>query len=303
MQELLKTDNIEVNKQNKDGRTAVYFAAGEGKYENKSELIKLLIEKGADPNTVVNENTGQTLLMWVAQNGHNELVEVLIEAGADINTTSIQKMTALNYAINANKLDAIKLFIENGIDPDTVIDKYETTLLMWAARNGHNDLVEALIEAGADINTTSIQKMTALNYAINANNLDAIKLFIENGIDPDMVIDKYETTLLMWAAKNGHNELVEVLIKAGADINKKDKIGESALITACFWEQPKIAKIIINAGGNVNITNNYGTTPLITAVKYKVNDEIIRLLLNASDINISAQDNSGYSALRFAVER
>ena len=138
-----------------------------------------------------------------SKKGHNELVEVLIKAGADINTTSKQKMTALNYAINANNLDAIKLLIEKGADPNTVVNK-ETgqTLLMRAAENGRNDLVEALIEAGADINTTSKQKMTALNYAINANN-----------------------------------------------------------------------------------------------------DEIIRLLLNASDINISAQDNNGYSALRFAVRQ
>ena len=119
---------------------------------NQLHPDQLVIKCQDYPNMVINNETDQTILMWAAENRQNELVEALIEAGADINTTSIQKMTALNYAINANNLDAIKLFIENGIDPDTVIDKYETTLFMWAARNGHNDLVEALIKAGADIN-------------------------------------------------------------------------------------------------------------------------------------------------------
>ena len=51
---------------------------------------------------------------------------------------------------------------------NTVVIKHWTNT-MWAAQNGHNELAEVLIEAGADINTTSIQKMTALNYVMRIN--------------------------------------------------------------------------------------------------------------------------------------
>lgn len=70
----------------------------------------------------------------------------------------------------------------------------------------------------------------------------------------------------MAAAATGKEELVTLLLAHGADINAKDKQGQSVLMWSALWNQPEIAQTLLDKGVSVDVSDNYGNTPLMMAV-------------------------------------
>jgi len=97
----------------------------------------------------------------------------------------------------------------------------------------------------------------------------------------------------------GNKENVELFIKAGMDINSRDKDGSSALMVASEKGEVEMAQLLIQNGADVNAKNIDGYTALMY-VAYKGNFEIAELLIqNKADVN--ARDKDGWTALRFAT--
>lgn len=98
------------------------------------------------------------------------------------------------------KLSVVESLLKRGIDPDVRdLGGSETTALFVAAANGHDNVVKALLEAGANANAAA---------------------------------DKSDITALMLAALRGNADVVLTLLKAGADANAQDDQGETALMFA-----------------------------------------------------------------------
>src|SRR5208283_2405562 len=96
--------------------------------------------------------------------------------------------------------------------------------------------------------------------------------------------DKNGDTALMLAAWNDHKDIVNLLIKAGADLNLKNNFGDTALIWATTYNQKDIAELLINEGANINLKDINGDTALILA---SFNKDIIELLIKAgADVNL-----------------
>ena len=115
-------------------------------------------------------------------------------------------------------LNKIKCLIEAGADVNAKGAKGEfgagDTALMHASQGkGHKEIVEMLINAGADVN----------------------------------VRDKFGGTALMIASQNGHVETVEMLIEKGADVNARDFLGNTALVYATEEGHKEIIKILEEA--------------------------------------------------------
>ena len=99
-----------------------------GAWFGSSEIVTLLIRKGADVNAGVNENV-DTPLHFAAKNGHVDVVKVLIENGADVNAVAQEhKWTALHYASTYGDVDIVKVLIENGADVNAVTEHNWTAL-------------------------------------------------------------------------------------------------------------------------------------------------------------------------------
>ena len=151
---------------------------------NLSAIIKKLIAAGADVN--LRQEYGQTALMWAAKANAVDAIQALLAAGADINVLSNYDSiyqqssgTALMHAVRENKLDAEKALIKAGADMNIRSDDYDGyTALILAARKSDKiavDMVQALIDAGADVNAKDKHGMDALGYAKNATVKNMLK--------------------------------------------------------------------------------------------------------------------------------
>ena len=127
-----------------------------------------------------------------------------------------------------------------------------------------------------------------------------VERYIKNKEDLNVTDYQYNNTGLIYAIHNGYYDIAKILIDAGADINKQNKLGGTALSVAAFNEDKKILKLLID--NNVNLNSKLkkdGHTPLICA-SHEDNTDIVKILVEAgADVNI--KDNDNMTALNYAV--
>lgn len=180
------------------------------------ELVRKLIDLGADVNLTT--ESGFTPLMASAGRNNIAIAELLIEKGADIEARDDDDINALVYASTYNNEEMVKFLLEKGADANTVC-KIENehidispTPLMNAAYRGNTNIINMLLENGADINYTTDYGMTALMMAASFNQFEAAKVLLENNADTS-ITDEYGRTALDLAKSEDYKDIVELLEK------------------------------------------------------------------------------------------
>ena len=139
---------------------------------------------------------------------------------------------------------------------------------MWAAYNGHDQVVQELIRAGADVNGKGYNKRTALHLASRSGHSSVIKTLAEAGANPN-VLDVLGMTPLMWAAEEGYANVVVELIRAGADVSvvssrewRSVAAGSTALHFAATWNKIECGVLLVEAGADMRTKNKNSNSPL-----------------------------------------
>jgi uncharacterized protein len=101
-------------------------------------------------------------------------------------------------------------------------------VLMLASFNGHIDIINMLLKAGAKVDLRDESGRTALMYASTGPFPKAVELLLENGADPNLVDDVEKFSPLMFAAAEGQLEVVKILLGNKADATLIDKDGDTA---------------------------------------------------------------------------
>ena len=260
----LLEEPADVNASQADGMTALHWAAR----HDDLEMAKLLVGAGARANAA--NRYGVTPLTLACTNGNAALLELLLDAGADPNTTLPGGETALMTAARTGRLGPVKALLVRGADVDAAVEgmgreegagansflarmadptifdfeiKVEQTALMWAAAEGHAEVVAELIEFGADFRTTLESGFTPLLFAVREGHLEVVRVLVKAGADVNKSIEPlpewrhpgYDGRLkpgsgpLHVAVENGHFELAAYLLEAGADAAASDATGYTAL--------------------------------------------------------------------------
>ena len=189
----------------------------------------------------------------VSKNDINAL-QKLLDGGLDPNLAGVENYQAslLNSACNNNSIEMVKLLLANGADVN-LKGHGDYTPLMWAAESAKTtEIMELLIEKGADVHPVAQDGVNALIKAIfgavsDKGSINAIKLLINKGLDVNYQMSN-GYSILMIAARWGKIEVVNYLISVDADVNAKAIEGDTPLSIAVEEEYTEIIKLLKETG-------------------------------------------------------
>ena len=276
----------DVNAKKEGGSTPLHGAA----FYGHAETVKMLLKKKADINAV--NDARFTPLLSAFANNQNETSKILIEAGADIEVKNNQEATPLMLSCTAGLYEIYNLLIEKGASID-VKEIDNETAMHYAAWGGNVDIIMDLHKRGLEIDAKSNQETTPLHYAANQGRLEAAKYLVENGANVNRAKDNGRTPLIE-AALGRHPEMIKYLVEMNADVNKQMISGQTALYFACH-DQKEAVEELVKAGANVNLKNRDGRTPMFATIWYENIDAAKILVNNGADVNVQTED--GLTAL------
>lgn len=217
---LIKLDKTAVNLPDNSGNTPLIYAAQKGLDDN----LKVLLSNGADVN-YRNPATGLSAISAAAAEGNSSAIRLLVRTGkADVNIADLSGRTPIFYAVEQNQEDALRTLLLLGADPNAQ-DNQGGTALMRASAKGRQNCVDVLLrQKNIKVNTKDFQDRTALTYSVYADELGP----------------------------------AQALVKAGADINGRDKSGNTALMSAVKAKNDRMALFFIQQGANLTPANNSG---------------------------------------------
>ncbi len=238
-------------------------------------------------------DTAQESLHRDAALGSVEGVKSALAAGADVNHCDEDGDTALLKAVRNGHVNCVKFLVHKGAVDDRVND-----LLLEHAEKGFVEGVKLTLIAKADANHVGdVSKDTPLMRAVRQGHENCVDLLLEAGAD---VNAGYRCPPLALAAMKGGKDCVDLLLKAGADVNRAEKNGRTPIVTAAINGDKDCADLLLKAGADVNQSGKYGWTPLVAAVLNKSKDCADLLLKAGADVNQLAEGFYGRTPLEEA---
>ncbi len=233
---------FDVNMKDVDGRTALLYAAANGKDEEFAvKVIGMLLSRGADVNG--EDSFGRTAIVYAIEEDRRMLAAFLLDHGADVTMQcAAYRMPVIFVPFLHGREVLVRMMISKCGNVD-VRDSLGNTTLSWVARLGYLDAAKMLLGAGADINNRSKYNKTPLMEAAEKGYGEIVILLVKAGADVNIRTSK-GWSALMWASEKGYTPIVSVLIKAGADLFAVNGKGERALTIAKRNNHVETAKVI-----------------------------------------------------------
>ncbi|XP_024869085.1 uncharacterized protein LOC112452879, partial [Temnothorax curvispinosus] len=237
---LVDDKGSDVNAKMAFGLKPIHIAAREG----CKDTLEFFISKGLSIKFINNEVDAYnwTLLHYAASKGQLEVAKYLIAQGADVNAKTVNGLTPMHIAAKHGYKDFIQILLKNGAvynavdhtckkplkmsNDENVINLLESTEKLFEAvkRNGSSD-VENYIKAGAVVNAKNVNG-TSLHYAACNGYDNIVNILLQNGADPNTV-DNKGFTPLHYAAKSCHLKVVKLLLSNGAIYNTVSDDGKT----------------------------------------------------------------------------
>jgi ankyrin repeat protein len=189
--------------------------------------ISYIITKGIDIN--IKDRLGWSALLIATKEGQVLCVESLLKSRVlDLSVTTNFGQTALHIATRFNKLNIVKLLVKSSINLETRDRCGQTALHVACAVDINPEIINILLRAGANINSTSIELYTPLHVAADNGKIKQLKILISAGANLNQVAS-FDVTALFLAAASGHLPVVRALVDAGADTTVRDRFHRTPL--------------------------------------------------------------------------
>ncbi|XP_026178406.1 ankyrin repeat and death domain-containing protein 1B [Mastacembelus armatus] len=298
--QLLLQRRVKVEQKDKYGVAPIHLAAWFGSLE----ILKLLVQAGAE-NKVENEE-GLNIIHCAAINNHTEIVEYIINdlqmkeldkedqsghrsfaLAAEHGCVEMLEMlmepykmatmkpnkrgeTPLHLAARNGHLDAVQLLLQSFDTRDEVNMDGETALYQ-AADNGQEECVLVLLQAGCDPNILTTAQCSALHPVSERGDTSLVQLLLEYKANPDFQNQNLEAPLHL-AVKNSHIPVIHSLLEAGCNINATDKRSQTAMHLAAELARIEVVEMLLKVGLDLTLQDRQGKTALGVAARA---DEVI----------------------------
>ncbi|KAJ0121859.1 hypothetical protein J7T55_002368 [Diaporthe amygdali] len=228
----------DLNAQSEDGLPILSHAINAGFFS----VVKLLLERDVSPDIL--DGSGRTPLSWAAEGGHLEIVKLLLERHVEINFRDEDEMTPLLWAALGGHEHVVAALLEGGADP-TAMDNNGCTPMSFAIDNGPASLVRLLLEK--ESLTDEGMEESPLVRAVANGDIDLVELLLQHGADP--YSDAYSNVRLpplVLAASNGREDIMSLLLErdaASAQVKKENTW--RALIEASYQGKLSVVKLLL----------------------------------------------------------
>jgi len=252
------------------------------------ETIKVLLEGGADMETRGGRHhRPQTAVYRASSRGDAEVVRLLIDHGADPNAECDEwedrgfdvKFTPLLVASKRDKLKVATVLLEQGAVPNSQ-DNFGRSPLHLVSRYPSNDLARLLLNHGANPKASDNWGDTALHGAASEGSIAVATLLLESGANVNAQSTSGETPLHC-AAFEGHPEVIQLLLDHGAEVNAQKEYRWTALHLAVYRGRLHVVKVLLEHGVNLHARNQWDQTPFQLASKRNYT-QVARLLSQRS---------------------
>lgn len=315
-----------------EGYSALQYAA----MSARPAIIQLLIDAGADPQKL--DQQGGSIAHCAASNGHDDLFPLFEKLGVNLNQKTKDDETPLMFALAYGQVNAARYLLDEFKGNINEKDIYGTTLLHYAVRGGREELVQLLLDRGANrfhldnggntlahvaakygrvdlfpkfekvlnCNQKNGDGKTPLMLAAQRGHVAVAQMLLEKYADNlDSVVnatDNEGCSVLFHAVKKGRIELIWLLINSGAKVDRVDSQGNSiANLVAEMGDAILLNKVVARLAIDPNQRNLSGATLLMSAAQ-SGSIPFFDRLVQEYKIDVNEKDKSGATALFYAVK-
>lgn len=225
----------------------------------------------------------------VFNNDISKVASLLSKNSIDLNNESLFMDLPLFVAVDKGNYEMVELLVDNGADINKQVLRSYSNVLELAILNSP-EMIDTLIDRGYKINTKNSRGDNALTFALKFNcNINTVKSLIEHGIDLKFR-DDYNTNYLHFAAQAGSKEIYDYLLTFLTDAEKEKNIdNETVLHFAASSDSVDMFKNLLSKGFNINEKDKYGRTVLH---KFK-SKKMLKFLLDEVSLDVNERTTQG----------
>jgi len=257
----------------------------------KCDYIKALIQHGAKVNA--RDKNGFTPLYYAVEKASTDCVRALLEAGSSL-ALKVNK-EAFNLAVTGttNYKEIVNLFLDKGYK---IRDGKSIDLLSSAVRNGYLQIVESMMELGANVQSSNDceRNSSLLHLAVRNKQRDVARFLIQHKADVNAEDMKCKTPL-DYALQNYDDKMGALLLRHGAVVDNDVQFLANVISKGLV----QMVDQILQKGIDVNFQYKNGDTPLHIAAKYRTPWVLEHLLKKGA--NVHAVNGSGYVPMDYQI--
>ncbi|GJQ67948.1 Wtrw [Trypoxylus dichotomus] len=236
-------------------------------FGDSPETAMILLNNAAKVHALTTSpnNNHESVLHCAVRANAVACVRLFTAEGADVGQVEYSGMSPIHLAADLGHVQCLKIMLEaKGNNVNAKTRERDLTALHLAADGGYVECIEVLLEKGADTNVKNHRGQTPLHLAARAQAYDCVELLLrKGGADPNIADYDRRTALHAAVGKAARSyDIIEVLVRWGADVNAKDQYGYTPLHIAALNELSQCVEVLMFHGADVTAKSKFGMTAL-----------------------------------------